>query len=419
MEAKTTERKAHNHNWVIVGLTQPVIWSRDDDENWMLNPPRRYILNADLLGNLQPYVDSISDLKTSKKFHQLQGGANLASSKILIERCRDRGIGDMLFMTGPMNYIKHVSGGTAQVYMHGLTDRSQVLSEHESLYGKTIMHGPIHYEDLDLYNYHWFIENVTEYDEEPDQLNVYDALYKQVGLDPSTIDPRWKRPTIHLSTRDSKNLDTMYFMLWKERKIDLRKTGYYVVAPLSHSTLRSMRYSTWLNLIVELSNIRPVIVIGHVYEGRMVATDMSFGAFNAAIHQMNAPHIINLMGHTPIRVIMSMIQKAVGVICLDSGPLYIAQGLRTPAISLWGTHHPGCRIGYDREYMDMAIWNGDACRNAPCYAYASIPTRKCPREEDQSVCECLLSVETKQVMEKVDKIETARKGEIPAIPARS
>jgi len=401
------QRKARSNNYVIVTLNKPVVWSRDDNENWLLNPPRRYIVTGDHIKHLQPYVENISDLKTSRKYVPLLAGVNLAGKRVLIERCRDRGIGDMLFMTGPMNYLQHVTGHGVKIDMYGLTDRSQILHQHPALAYGTVLAGPVHYDDLSLYDYHWFVDSVTEFDEEKDQLNVYDALYRQIGLDPVKVDPRFKRPSINLTEVDAKKLDGLFYFIFNDKKCDLRHEPYYVVAPLSHSNLRTANYSMWLNVISVLAEQRPTLIVGHYNEGRMPTTDMAFGTFVSELSKLSEANnkIINLMGSTPIRLVMSLIGNSRALIGLDSAPLYIAQAQRVPAVSLWGTHNPTSRIGYDRAYMDFAIWNPEACPASPCYAYAGFPANKCPSGESQRVCEVLLSVNPDQIFEKVQAIE--------------
>ena len=370
----------------------------------MLNPPRRYIFNANQIATLEPHIAAISDLKNSSFFKPLQGGANLVKARVLVERYRDRGIGDLLFLTGPLNFIQHVSGGECTLDVYTLTDRGQIIADHPAISNRTPLAGPVHYDDLKLYQYHWFIDTVTEYDEEAEQLNVYDALYQSIGIDPKTVDPRFKRPTASIADKEWKNLDSLFYFVWLDKKIDLRRVPYYVVAPHSHSSLRSAPYSLWVKVISELAKTRPVVVIGHVMEGRMPATDMSFGAFNQQISGMGGG-VINLMGGTPIRLMMALIARSTAVVCLDSGPLYIAQAFRVPAVSVWGPHHPGVRIGYDRAYMDLAVWNKEACVQSPCFAYSHFPAHKCPQGAGQTVCEVLSMTEPKQILDKIAKLE--------------
>lgn len=416
-EQPVEPRKPHNSQWVVVTFKRSFLWGRqmaerdgDADETWMINAPRRYILNANQLDHVKQYVESISDLKTSAYYKPLTGKVNLAGSRILVERYRDRGIGDLLFLTGPLSYLQHLSGNTCKVYLYSLADRGHAVYNHPAIHCGVPQYGPILYDDLPLYHYHWLIDTVTEYDEEPEQLNVYDALYKSLGLDYENIDIRFKRPSISLDDTDNKNVDSFYYFAYRERNgMDLRKTGYYVVAPLSHGNLRSMNYTSWLHIIRELAERRPVVVVGQ-FTARMPTTDMSADQFNQQLSSIH-PGVVNIMGTTPLRVVMAIISKAVATVCLDSAPLYISQACRVPAISLWGPHHPGVRIGYDKDFMDLAIWNPDACRHAPCFAYSGFPAHKCPGGEQQSVCEVLRSVDARQVIDKMNIIEGARRGQ--------
>jgi hypothetical protein len=92
---------------------------------------------------------------------------------------------------------------------------------------------------------------------------------------------------------------------------------------------------------------------------------------------------------------------------MDSGPLYIAQALNVPAISVWGPHDPRVRIGYDKPYMDLAVWNKGACRHAPCFAYQGFPIHKCPSGAQQLLCEPLKQVDTGEILSKFASVENA------------
>lgn len=404
-------RQLPNKEFVIVSFKEPVLWARSDDETWMFNPPRRYILNSNQLAKIGPYVDTISDLKTSSYHRQLNLGANLREAKILVERYRDRGIGDLLFMSGPLAYIQHFAGNSALIDMYALSGRGNVMQHSAALRFKTPLVGPLHYDDLPLYNYHWFVDSVTEYDEEPDQLNVYDALYRQLGLDPAGIDTMWKRPHVTMVDSDWAQLDNLFHGIFMEKKLDLRKTPYYVVAPVANANLRLMEYAQWLEIIQKMATTmgRPILVVGEVRDG-MPDSNMSFGAFYQAVQNLsqNNPGIVNLLGITPIRVTMAILARATALVCLDSGLLYVAEALRTPAVSIWGSHHPGVRIGYDKDYMDLAIWPHEACRWAPCFAYADFPVGKCPNGTRQVTCEVLNTVESDQVIEKLRVVESRK-----------
>jgi hypothetical protein len=393
-----------NSQYVIVTVNRPCIFPRTEDENWLLNPPRRYVMNAQHLPMIADYIESVSDLKGST-FHQpLFAGKSLESARVLIERHRDRGIGDLLFLTGPLNFMQHVSGNNVKIDVYALADRGQVLANHPALHLGTTLHGPLHYDDLGLYNYQWLIETVTECNEEMDQLNVYDALFKQIGFAPEQIDPRFKRPSATLVTEDIQHLDQFYLNAFNIVQRDFRRTPYYVVAPFSAATLRSMNYTNWLEIIRELASRKHVIVIGAA-TNRIPDMDISAGEFIGKLAQLS--NVINTVGRLKnLRVVMGIISKATAIVCLDSGPLYIAQAFRTPAISIWGSHDPGVRLGYDKDYMDLAIWNQPQCRMSPCYAYASFPANKCSFGAHQQCCDVLASTTAEQVMQKLDMVES-------------
>lgn len=406
--------KLHNSTWNIVSFKQPFLWVRSigengqPDETWSIRPPERYVLNAEqLVSDVRQYVSSLSDLNNAAFYHPLRGSVNLAGANLLVERFRERGLGDLMFMTGPLNFLRYLSGGSLNVFFYALSDRGPLLQEHPSLFFKTPCYGPVTYDSFPRFNYHWMVDSVTEYDEEPEQLNVYDALFRQIGVDPESVDPVYKRPSLALNQQDQEHLDSLLYFVYSDRKIDLRKTGYYVVAPLSHSSLRSSSYTFWLKVIQELATRRPVLVIGHVVE-QMPVTDMSVGEFAAQLQRLGKG-VISLIGGTPIRLMMAAISKSVTVVGLDSAPIYIAQSFRVPAISIWGTHDPAVRLGYDKDYMDLAIFEKRACRHAPCFAYKVFPENKCPRKANQQICEVLASTDPSAVIEKLNAVEGARR----------
>jgi len=106
-------------------------------------------------------------------------------------------------------------------------------------------------------------------------------------------------------------------------------------------------------------------------------------------------------------VLMALLARSFCAITLDSAPLYLAQAVGAPAISLWGTHAPATRIGYDKNYMDLAIWQQDACQFSPCFAYGQFPVNKCPQGVRQACCEVIGAVTADDVLKKVDMVESA------------
>lgn len=393
-----------NSQYVIVTVNAPVMMQQTEDETWLLNPNRRYIINAARIPAIHQFIESVSELDNSSLINPLRAGKSVTGAKILVERFRERGIGDLLFLTGPLSYIHHVSGANVSIDLYAYSDRGMVLTHSPFLTNKTVLCGPLEYDHLRMYNYHWLVGSATECDEEPDQLNVYDALFKQLGFEPESVDARWKKPVVTMVSEDFQHLDQLFKWVFDSKKLDLRRLPYYVVAPFSNASLRSASYASWLETIRQLSQRRPVLVIG-ASNWRLPDTDMSAGKFLQAVDSIGGG-VVNLVDRTPgVRLLMALIARAKAIVCLDSAPLYIAQALGTPAISLWGTHDPGTRIGYDANYMRYAVWNQQACNCAPCYAYSQFPAKKCPKGASQKVCEVLSAFSSDHVLKVMDEVE--------------
>ena len=398
----------HMNSWVIATFKAPCLFNRSDYEVWVFNPGVRYVLNAFQAYKLEEFIESVSDLRGSAYFKPLNANANIAETSIVVQRTLDRGIGDLLFMTGPLAYMSVLTAGTAKFDLYALSDRAQVLLHHPLLQHKTALSGPLTYDSLTNYDYHWLVESSTECSSESTQLNVYDSLFQQLGVDYTKVDQKYKRPTVPLSDEDRTNFDIFAMHVYSQRGIDLRKTPYYVVAPLSHSNLRTMSYLKWAEVISKLQEQRPVIVMGSVVQ-RMPTSDITPGEFVSMLEQMGR-NVINLVSaESPLRAMMAIISNAALAITLDSGLLYVAQALRVPAISVWGSHHPGARLGYDKDYMDLAIWKPENCRHAPCFSFSKFPAHKCPRRDEQQICEVFVNdTFLEDVTSKVGMVEGQR-----------
>jgi len=72
---------------------------------------------------------------------------------------------------------------------------------------------------------------------------------------------------------------------------------------------------------------------------------------------------------------------------------------------VWGPHDPGVRIGYDQDYMNLAVWSQDKCRRCPCYCYDRFPVEKCPQGAEQRICEPLRTTNPGLILNKFEEIE--------------
>lgn len=395
-----------NSQWFITTVTAPVTFNRGTAETWYFNPVRRYVLNARHVAKIEKYVASLSELSGSPHYRPLQAGRPLVGRRIFVERFRDRGLGDLLFLTGPFAFMQHVSGNDTKIHVYAFTDRGAVLQNSRFLEHGTIFIGPTHYYDFIDYEYQWLVNTVTESSEEPDQLNVYDALYRQIGVNPAHVEPQFKRPYVDISASEERDLTEFFHTVWAERQIDLRR-GFFVLAPLTHSALRTAPYQMWLDLAAELSRRRPVIFVGQS-SVPLPDLDITAGEFLNKAEECGHQVMSLMRQSVPLRSVMALISKATAFVGLDSGLLYVAQACRVPAVSIWGPHDPGVRIGYDQDYMDLAVWNQELCYQSPCFAYGDFPVHKCPKGVEQKICQCLAATTVDDVLKKVEMIESKR-----------
>jgi ADP-heptose:LPS heptosyltransferase len=278
----------------------------------------------------------------------------------------------------------------------------------------------VHYDDLPHFTAHWFIDNATEHVEEPDQPNVYDTLYRQIGINPAHVAPRYKRPVVGFSQADWQDLQSIYATCHAKEGVDLRVLPYVILAPCAYSSLRAAPYQMWLNLAQQLSEKYTVIFVGRTSdEGQLPIPDITFGEFYqrlVTLAQQSKHRIINLIGPTPLRPIMALIARSLGIVALDSGLLYVAQASRVPAVSLWGTHAPHTRLLYDPAYMRGAIWKRDSCKHSPCFAYAGFPVDRCPTGPGTRVCNVLATITSEEVVERLERVLNDENGARPPEP---
>ena len=130
------------------------MFMQTEDETWLFNPNRRYVINASRIPSIHPFIESVSELDNSALLNPLRAGKAVTGAKILVERFRERGIGDLLFLTGPLGYIHHCSGANCQIDVYAFSDRGMVLTHAPFLNNQTVYCGPLEYDHLKMYNYH-------------------------------------------------------------------------------------------------------------------------------------------------------------------------------------------------------------------------------------------------------------------------
>ena len=136
------------------------------------------------------------------------------------------------------------------------------------------------------------------------------------------------------------------------------------------------------------------------------AGGVPYSQFQAVLEQVGAvnQNVVNLLGQFPPRIAMGLVAGSQYIVTADSGRLYVAQGFRVPAVSVWGTHAPESRIGYDKDYMRLAIHKTQACRFSPCYSYSGWVENKCPQGLAQTLCAPMASITKEDILKVIKSI---------------
>lgn len=386
-------------SWRVVTPKEQLIWPKSALEQWYMYPPLRYIVPSDQQEALEGKLAAWSELKSSKNYRELNVSSLKPGSKVLVVRHPSRGIGDLLFITGPLRYL--YERYRVEVYWHAPKDRDSLIHHLPYVKNELPFNGPLSYDSLPLYDAHWFIDAVTELDEEPDQENVYDALFRQIGVDPETVLARYKKPQIVLTDADDKHYTESMEKVHSHLGFSPVLGEYIVVAPLSKSVTRNAPYPTWLTIIQKLvESGKKVILLGDVNDV-MPNSGMTFGEFAKNLGNFQKESVLNLIGMTELRLAATILKNAACLVTLDTGLLYVAEALGTPAVSVWGTHDPRVRIGYNDDLMKLALWHKEACQFAPCFAYRGFPEAKCGLASDNTgdVCKVLGAVKPEAVID--------------------
>lgn len=291
---------------------------------------------------------------------------------------RGRGIGDEIMMTALPKYFTEVLGANCFVLCQPVHE--QVWAFNEYLTGNPIM-PPVHldaisrHEGKPFFDFAYFLESVTEWDTESDQTNVYDTLYRMVGIDPATVNSVHKRPHLKLD-----RLDVMAREKWYE---DFRKR--YPLADLSRGYIFYQARAS--HLVRTLPPERAFEILQTLRDTGLPVLVVDDAALSGRVQfACRTPGIYDIAGMIPhLRLYIALIANAKLLVGPDSSGIHVAAAFGTPAISFWGAYSPPMRI---KHYPDqVGIYHGELCKNSPCFQDKVLPAHKCPRGSRQTHCE--------------------------------
>lgn len=215
---------------------------------------------------------------------------------------------------------------------------------------------------------------------------MYFDLLKGVGIDADMLNPI---PNIKVADKDrewaQEWLKSKNIVLNGEQKIVMVHPGASNISK-QKNIIKTWAPEKWATLINELlkENVR-VILAG----GPDDSEDINLIKSKVNI---NSPDFINAYGETKsLEQLTAIIQNIDLLVCVDSAPLNMAVGVKTPAVAIFGPTNEKKILPPDDKYKAVRV-------NLDC--------TPCLWDKRQTTCEaltCLKNIDVKDVLESVNK----------------
>jgi ADP-heptose:LPS heptosyltransferase len=231
----------------------------------------------------------------------------------------------------------------------------------------------------------FFFESVTEWDSDSEQPNVYDRLFAMLGLDPTRVPAKYKRPVFNLQPDEVC------------KRIDWLKTASKIAGrDLSKGYIFFQLHATNLVRSLPLELIKTILSAVNEYADPLGISILCADdqPFSVEIQRLIAqvPSAINVAGAiTNVRMLAAIIAGANLVIGPDSCALHFAAAFELPALGFWGPFSPAARSDYYPRQIH--IFHSEKCPNAPCFnVLPNLPVHKCPQGAKQQSCEVFAGI---------------------------
>jgi ADP-heptose:LPS heptosyltransferase len=236
----------------------------------------------------------------------------------------------------------------------------------------------------------FFFESVTEWDSDSEQPNVYDRLFRMIGLDSDRVPEKYKRPVFNLQQDEV------------VKRIDWLKTvGLIAGRDLSKGYIFFQLRTTNLVRSLPLELIRTILSAVNEYADPLGISILCADdqPFPTEIQNLIAqfPTVINVAGTiTNTRMLAAIIAGARLVIGPDSCALHFAAAFELPALGFWGPFSPAARTAYYPNQIH--IFHSEKCPNAPCFnLLPTLPAQKCPNGARQVSCEVFAGINPAEI----------------------
>ena len=349
------------------------------------NPGERLVFDDDNALTIQQnpgsasYIWEVTDM--GPLLRELPPVKNWRRRRVLFYR--NRGIGDQLICSSLSRFFREILGAEA----FQLSDRvHEPLWAYNPYIGNVPLSAPMHLDPVwrssgkPFFHGAFFFESATEWDNDSEQPNIYDRLLGMVGIEPSRVPAKFKRPIFSIQTDDiNKRLDWLRQVGAAVNK-DL-SGGYIFLQIQATNKVRSMPASLTARVLDALNEFAfarklPILCGGSVpfspeIAGLIAKTPM---AINVATTMNN------------LRLYGAIVGGASLVIGPDSSALHFAAAFEVPALGFWGPFSPQSRCRYYPNQIHL--YHPELCPSSPCYNYLpELPIGKCPRGAQQTSCE--------------------------------
>jgi ADP-heptose:LPS heptosyltransferase len=316
---------------------------------------------------------------------------------------RNRGLGDQLILSALPSYFTEQLGARSYVLT---CPWFQEVWEQNRYIGNFPIKLPCNldrtlYSKNPFYQGFFCFESVTEWDNDPEQDNVYDRMFAMCGIDPLGVQPKWKRPYYEIKPNEKLQLEEFLNGIDGSKFPNWPNNDYFVFQILATNVPRCPPAHVVEKVLSAADEhaMKLGIPILCLHDN---PNDVRLPEFKRIIKQF--PSCIDLIGEIKsIRAFATIISRARLVIGPDSSALHFAAAFSTPALGLWGPFDPLSRHKYSENQLHLH--HPDRCPNAPCYNWLpSLPVNKCPNGEKQQFCEPFDGIGTEEVYSAIKEL---------------
>jgi ADP-heptose:LPS heptosyltransferase len=366
------------------------------------NPGERLIFDNDNALSIQTnpgsasYILEVTDLNPLLAELAAHKPAHWKRKRVLFYR--NRGYGDQLMMSAVPRFFREILGADS----HVLSDKvHEPVWAYNPYIGGVPLSVPMHLDTVwrangarPFFDGAFFIESASEWDNDQEQPNVYDRLFGLMGLDPSRIPAKFKRPVFSLHNEDIDKRLAWLKQVGSATQTDLTQ-GYIFVQLRATNKVRSIPLKTGamvlqaLNDIAEKKSLTVLVADNEPLSGELAQVVAKLPRVKNVATAINN-----------IRLLGSVIGGSMLVVGPDSMALHFAAAFELPALGIWGPFSPESRTKYYPNQVHL--WHKELCNSSPCFNYLpELPVSKCPRGIAQRTCEVYEGVTYQEVYDAV------------------